>query len=128
MKFCKADKGAKCVKKSLDGKRTLGLFVTSAEDRYENALLRGVFDSVQEAGGHLICFTSGALRSYHGFESKRNILYDLVTPNTLDGLVVSGALGHNIGAAEMAAVQALSSASDSEHCPSNGGHSLLAGR
>lgn len=89
------------MKKSLDGKRTLGLFVTSAEDRYESAILRGVFDSVQASGGHLICFTSGALRSYHGFESKRNILYDLVTSNTLDGLVISGALGHNIGVDEM---------------------------
>ncbi len=92
------------MKKTLDGKRTLGLFVTSAEDRYENAILRGMFDALQHSGGHLICFTSGALRSYHGFEYKRNILYDLVTPNTLDGLVISGALGHNIGIAEMTAL------------------------
>lgn len=89
------------MKKTLDGKRTLGLFVTSAEDRYENAILRGVFDAAHQRGGHLICFTSGALRSHHGFEAKRNILYDLVTNFTLDGLVISGALGHNIGPAAM---------------------------
>ncbi len=89
------------MKKMWDGRHTLGLFLTSAEDRYENAILRGVFDAVYERGGNLICFTSGALRSYHGFEAKRNILYDLVTPLTLDGLVISGALGHNIGSEAM---------------------------
>ncbi len=92
------------MKKFLNGGRTLGLFVTSAEDRYERTLLQGVFDAIRTKGGHLICFTSGALRSYHGFEAKRNILYDLVTPHTLDGLVISGALGHNIGVAEMQAL------------------------
>ena len=80
----------------------IGVFVNSAEDKYENALLQGIFEAVQEQNGNLICFTSGALRSYHGFEAKRNILYDLVDKKMLAGLVIAGTLGHNISQKEVA--------------------------
>ena len=38
--------------------------------------------------------TSGAIRSHDGFEFQRNILYDLVNTDIVNGLVVSGTLGH----------------------------------
>ena len=49
----------------------------------------------------LICFTSGALRSYHGFEAQRNVLYDLVNGDNVDGLIILGTLGHLVPPAEM---------------------------
>ena len=75
---------------------TIGLLVGSAEDKYENALLRGISDVVRPAGSNLICFTSGTLRSYHGFEAQRNVLYDLISATRVDGLIISGTLGHSV--------------------------------
>jgi DNA-binding LacI/PurR family transcriptional regulator/signal transduction histidine kinase len=84
-------------------KPTLGLFITSAEDKYENAVLRSVYDVARAAGNNLICFTSGALRSYHGFEAQRNVLYGLVNSASISGLVISGTLSHNVSLDEMLA-------------------------
>jgi DNA-binding LacI/PurR family transcriptional regulator/signal transduction histidine kinase len=83
---------------------TVGLLVGSAEDKYENAMLRGISDVVRPAGANLICFTSGALRSYHGFEAQRNVLYDLVNAGNVDGLIISGTLAHSVSRADMAAL------------------------
>lgn len=80
---------------------TVGLFVASVQDRYENAVLRGAFDVLFKQDVRLICFTSGALRSYHGFEAQRNVLYDLVNGNNVDGLIILGTLGHLVPPAEM---------------------------
>ncbi len=82
---------------------TLGVFITSAEDKYENAIVRGALAVATQANAQLVAFTSGAVRSYHGFEAQRNILYDLVSANTVDGLIISGALAHPITTEEMAA-------------------------
>ncbi len=82
---------------------TLGLFINSTQDSYEAAIVRGVSDVLRAAGAHLICFTSGALRSYHGFEAQRNVLYDLVTPKSVDGLIVCGTLAHPVSRPEILA-------------------------
>lgn len=79
----------------------LGILVSSADDKFESALLRGVSDAAVRAGGNWICFTSGAIRSYHGFEFQRNMLYDLANEQVVDGLVVSGTLGHVVGHDEL---------------------------
>ena len=80
---------------------TIGLLVGSAEDKYENALLRGISDVARPLGANLICFTSGALRSYHGFEAQRNVLYDLISADRVDGLIISGTLGHSVYLADL---------------------------
>jgi DNA-binding LacI/PurR family transcriptional regulator/signal transduction histidine kinase len=80
---------------------TIGLFVATVQDRYENAVIRGAFDVLHKADVRSICFTSGALRSYHGFEAQRNVLYDLVNGENVDGLIILGTLGHLVPPAEM---------------------------
>jgi DNA-binding LacI/PurR family transcriptional regulator/signal transduction histidine kinase len=80
---------------------TIGLLVNSAEDKYENAILHGAHDVLQSVQANLICFTSGALRSFHGFESKRNILYNLVNHQVVDGLIICGTLAHNTNIQEI---------------------------
>ncbi|MEP7135235.1 MAG: substrate-binding domain-containing protein [Chloroflexota bacterium] len=80
---------------------TLGILISSTDDPFENALLRGFSDAVRKAGANWMCFTSGAIRSYHGFESQRNMLYNLVNMQVVDGLVVSGTLGHGVSHAEL---------------------------
>ena len=84
-------------------KSTLGLFITSAEDKYENAILRSVAAVARAEGLNLICYTSGAIGSYHGFEAQRNVLYRLVDTAKISGLVISGTLSHNIRGEEMSA-------------------------
>ncbi len=81
----------------------LGILVSSADDKFESELLRGVSDAAVHAGGNWICFTSGAIRSYHGFEFQRNMLYNLANQEVVDGLVVSGTLGHVVGHEELQA-------------------------
>ncbi len=80
---------------------TIGLLITSAEDKFENAVLRSAYNVTRAAGKNLICFTSGALRSYHGFEAQRNVLYELVSADNVSGLVISGTLSHNVSQEEM---------------------------
>jgi len=82
---------------------TLGILVSSTDDPFENALLRGLSDAALQSGANWICFTSGAIRSYHGFESQRNLLYNLVNKDIVSGLVVSGTLGHGVSHAELRA-------------------------
>jgi signal transduction histidine kinase/DNA-binding LacI/PurR family transcriptional regulator len=80
---------------------TIGILVSSADDKFENALLRGVSDVALKAGANWTCFTSGAIRSHHGFEFQRNVLYDLVNAKLVNGLVISGTLGHGVSNAEL---------------------------
>lgn len=76
---------------------TLGLLISSTQDPYESAILRGAAHVARASHTRLICFTSGALRSYHGFEAQRNVLYDLVTHKKVNGLIVCGTLAHPVG-------------------------------
>jgi DNA-binding LacI/PurR family transcriptional regulator/signal transduction histidine kinase len=79
----------------------LGLFVSTTQNNYESTLYRGVVDAARAEGVYVTCFTSGALRAYRGFEFQRNVLFDLVDRENIDGLIVSGTLAHPIDAEEM---------------------------
>jgi signal transduction histidine kinase/DNA-binding LacI/PurR family transcriptional regulator len=79
----------------------LGLFVSTTQNNYESTLYRGVVDAARAEGANVTCFTSGALRAYRGFEFQRNVLFDLVDRENIDGLIISGTLAHPIEAEEM---------------------------
>jgi signal transduction histidine kinase/DNA-binding LacI/PurR family transcriptional regulator len=49
---------------------------------------QGVVDMAREQGVNLICFHGGSLHSAQEFESQANVLYDLVSTECLDGLVI----------------------------------------
>ncbi len=89
------------VHKSSARGKTIGIFLSSTDDKFENMLLRGLSEAVTSAGANLICFTSGAIRSYHGFESQRNLLYDLLNKDIVHGLAISATLGHNVSKEEL---------------------------
>lgn len=80
----------------MPGPLTIGLFVSTTQNKYESALYRGVVEVARAAGVQVICFTSGALRAYRGFEFQRNVLFDLVDKNSVDGIIISGTLAHPI--------------------------------
>ncbi len=46
---------------------------------------------------NLIGFAGGILHSHSGFEAQGNVLFDLVGAKNVDGLVIAGILGHNVG-------------------------------
>lgn len=81
---------------------TLGVFINSTHDNYESEILRGVHEVAAESGASVICFTSGAVRSRYHFESRRNVLYELVGQQTVDGLIVGGTLAHVASVQEVA--------------------------
>jgi DNA-binding LacI/PurR family transcriptional regulator/signal transduction histidine kinase len=49
---------------------------------------QGVVDMAREQDANVICFRGGAMHSPHEFESQANVLYDLVSAERLDGLVI----------------------------------------
>ena len=77
---------------------TIGLLTYGGSDETSHALWAGVNDVVQAQGANLISFPAEALESEEGFVAQANILYDLVSPDIIDGLVVfGGVLAHEVG-------------------------------
>jgi DNA-binding LacI/PurR family transcriptional regulator/signal transduction histidine kinase len=81
---------------------TVGLLVDELEDDYQNAILQGVTDAAREKGANLLCFTGGVLKRSRRAFTERNAVYDLVSPESVDGLLImAGALGNTIGMVEL---------------------------
>ena len=77
---------------------TIGFLTHGLLDNYSMLLWNGVMDATQEEDANLICFLGRSLESPRGFEAQANILYDLVSAETVDGLVLSSsALSHFVG-------------------------------
>jgi len=77
---------------------TIGLFIENTAGRgawYQTAVWAGVADAAQELDANLLSFAGGALEAspFNEFEAQRNLLYDLVTQSSVDGLIISGSLG-----------------------------------
>jgi len=77
---------------------TIGLLIENTAGRgewYRAAVWAGVADAAQELDVNLLSFAGGALERspFNEFEAQRNLLYELVTRDTVDGLIISGSLG-----------------------------------
>lgn len=75
----------------------------TTEDSYGQALLRGVLDVVDPARWRILCASGGSIRSSHGLEAQRNVLYQVIDPRQLDALVLAGCLSHSVTDEELAA-------------------------
>ncbi len=78
---------------------TIGLFVENASDvgqGYHPNILNGVNTAAQAQDANLLCFIGGALYGVPGvpFDSQRNILYQIASPDNLDGLAIISAIGN----------------------------------
>ena len=69
---------------------TIGLLVTWLRDGYENGFMLGVADAAAALDVNLICFVGGELR----WAAPQNVVFDLLTPEKFDGLIISGTMGH----------------------------------
>ncbi|MCP4396637.1 MAG: substrate-binding domain-containing protein, partial [bacterium] len=64
----------------------------------DSPLWAGIADTAGQRGVTLIGFAGGIPASPHGFEAQANVLFDLVNPEIIDGLIVdSDMLCHYIG-------------------------------
>ncbi len=80
---------------------TIGLFLGSTEDSYGQNILSGLDRIFSSREIRLLVFTSGSLRSYHGFEAQRNVLYRMVDRENLDALIITGAISHHISSTDL---------------------------
>ena len=67
---------------------TLGLLNPEPLGLNPILLWKGVAQAVQNRDANLICFAGRILESPYGFDAQGNILYDWITPENIDGLVI----------------------------------------
>ncbi len=67
---------------------TIGFITTAVEGIYDNMLLSGISDTIQEAGATLLCFVGNRLSSAADFEEQGQQIFELASHN-IDGLIVN---------------------------------------
>ncbi len=84
--------------KSQTDRLTLGLLTHSILDEYGVVLWHGVLDAAKEHDVNLISFVSVDFPTSDGFAAHARVVYDLVSPARIDGLVMStGPMSHTVG-------------------------------
>ena len=65
---------------------TLG-YTAPQLDRFHATMWAGALDVARERDANLICFACGILRDTVDFKYQANVLFDLVSPENVDGLI-----------------------------------------
>jgi diguanylate cyclase (GGDEF)-like protein len=74
---------------------TIGLLIGRLEESYQARVWPGVTDFAQEHDINLIFYVGKSPKSPFDYDYQYNVMYDLVNPEIVDGLVlISGSLGH----------------------------------
>ncbi len=82
---------------------TIGLLLGQMHEGYQMGIWSGVVAMAEEQDVNLLCFAGESLNSPHGFEVHGNALYDLVSSETVDGLIfMAGSLGNFSSIQQMA--------------------------
>jgi signal transduction histidine kinase/DNA-binding LacI/PurR family transcriptional regulator/AraC-like DNA-binding protein/CheY-like chemotaxis protein len=90
-----------CAKPSVE-RATIGFLMANIHVGVSRTLWRGVVDAAEQQGVNLVCFPGGGVRVSEGFESQRNVVYDLVNPACFHGLVSwSSTVGEMLSPAEI---------------------------
>lgn len=77
---------------------TIGLITDEIGYEYQAGIWSGVMAMAQERDANLICIVGKRLHSTTDFEKQANIIYDLVSQENVDGLVImTAAIGSQIG-------------------------------
>jgi DNA-binding LacI/PurR family transcriptional regulator/GAF domain-containing protein len=69
---------------------TIGLVITDTIEDWEQLPWHGAEDAAREHDVNLLTFAGGALKAEYRFGVHANVIYDLVTPERLDGFVTAG--------------------------------------
>lgn len=82
---------------------TIGFLTANIHVGAARALWPGVLDAAEAGNANLICYPGGRLHTLEDFEAERNVIYDLVNTQRLDGLVSwTSALAGTVTADEVA--------------------------
>ncbi|MBN1977275.1 MAG: substrate-binding domain-containing protein [Anaerolineae bacterium] len=73
---------------SRDTRPTIGYLALGIEDDVGSAIWLGVANAARRRDANLVCFVGERLRDPNGFIAQANVLYDLVDPSCIDGLVI----------------------------------------
>lgn len=77
---------------------TIGFLINQLDGRYQPPIWYGVADACEKADANCIIFAGKALASPYIDEWRHNLVYELVNPSRLDGLVIaSGNLSNFVG-------------------------------
>lgn len=79
--------------------RTIGVLSVEARGWYEQRFLAGLADAAEAEGSNVILFLGGKLE---GCGAGEGGVYELAGPERLDGLILSGTLGHGPNAGAVA--------------------------
>jgi len=66
---------------------TIGFLTANVHMGAARSLWPGILDAAEAGDANLICYPGGRLLAPEDLEAQRNLVYDLVNPETLDGLV-----------------------------------------
>src|SRR5262249_48082001 len=69
------------------GRLTIGFLTAYIHDDVSRRLWRGVVDAANRHNIHVVCFPGGGPYPETEFEAQRSVIYDLVNPAVLDGLI-----------------------------------------
>jgi HD-GYP domain-containing protein (c-di-GMP phosphodiesterase class II)/DNA-binding LacI/PurR family transcriptional regulator len=65
------------------------------EEQYQLSMVHGIADFAKEKDLNFLCFEGGGIQAPFEYESRRNIVYDLVNGEIIDGLIIlSPSIGH----------------------------------
>jgi DNA-binding LacI/PurR family transcriptional regulator len=79
----------------------VALLMDAIEDDYQAGIVRGAANAAQHANVELVCLAGGVVCDVaQDHRGERNFLFDLIEPETFDGvLVLGGSLGNQLGVA-----------------------------
>ena len=81
---------------------TIGFLACDIAEEVSRALWQGAAEAARELGVNLICYPGGALRDPLGYRKQSNVLYSLVDPRRVDGIIlVSSSIDFAASRAEM---------------------------
>ncbi len=75
---------------------TLGLLTYGLVDTISEAMWRGAEEAARAHDVNLVCFSGGTLRDFTGATVSANVLYDFVSAERVDGLVIWVGLLHHV--------------------------------
>ncbi|HQE91217.1 MAG TPA: substrate-binding domain-containing protein [Anaerolineae bacterium] len=75
---------------------TIGLFTYGLVDTIGAALWQGVEEAVREHDVNLVCFSGGTWHDFTGDTLAANVLYDFVSAERIDGLIIWVGLLHHV--------------------------------
>jgi signal transduction histidine kinase/DNA-binding LacI/PurR family transcriptional regulator/AraC-like DNA-binding protein len=81
------------------GRQTIALLTTSLIEGWRSPAWEVLAMLAKTHDFNLLIFAGGMLKSPVGFEAQANSLYDFVNTANVDGVIVTGGLGHYVGPA-----------------------------